>query len=89
MIYVDSRYADGNIISLETSKGSSIAVLREFPNQSSGFSSYVWREKDRIDTVANTLLGSPSLWWRIMDFNPEVINPFVISVGTVLRIPNV
>jgi hypothetical protein len=88
MIYVDSRYADGNVISVETNNGSSIAVLREFPEQASGFYSYVWREKDRIDMVAHTLLGSASLWWRIMDFNPEIINPFVISVGTILRIPN-
>jgi hypothetical protein len=88
MIYVDSRYADGNVISIETNKGASIAVLRQFPEQSAGFYSYVWKEKDRIDMVANNLLGSPDLWWRIMDFNPEIINPFVISVGTTIRIPN-
>lgn len=88
MIYVDSRYAEGNVIAIETNAGPSIAVLREFPNDSSRFYSYVWREKDRIDLVANSLLGSPSLWWRIMDFNPELINPFSIPVGSVLRIPS-
>ena len=88
MIYVDSRYADGNVIAIETSSGPSIAVLRQFPDDSSRFYGYVWKEKDRIDLVANLLLGSPSLWWRIMDFNPEVINPFAITVGTVLRIPS-
>jgi hypothetical protein len=88
MIYVDSRYADGNVISIETNAGPSIAVLREFPTDSSRFYSYVWKEKDRIDLVANSLLGSPSLWWEIMDFNPEIINPFSIPVGSVLRIPS-
>ena len=88
MIYVDSRYADGNVIAVETNAGASIAVLREFPDDSSKFYSYVWREKDRIDLVANSLLGSPSFWWKIMDFNPEVINPLSIPLGTVLRIPS-
>lgn len=88
MIYVDSRYADGNVIAIEDNSGPSIAVLRQFPTDSSRFYGYVWKEKDRIDLVANTTLGSPSLWWRIMDFNPEVINPFSIPVGTVLRIPS-
>jgi hypothetical protein len=88
MIYVDSRYADGNVISIEENSGPSIAVLRQFPDDVSRFYGYVWKEKDRIDLVANTTLGSPSLWWKIMDFNPEVINPFSIPVGTVLRIPS-
>jgi hypothetical protein len=88
MIYVDSRYADGNVTQIETNAGSSIAVFREFPTDVSVYYLYSWREKDRIDLVANTLLGSPDLWWRIMDFNPEIINPFVISVGTLLRIPS-
>ena len=88
MIYLDSRYADGNVIAIETNKGPSIAVLREFPSDSGTFYGYVWREKDRIDLVANSLLGSPSLWWRIMDFNPEIINPLAIPLGTVLRIPS-
>jgi len=87
MIYIDSRYATGNVISVDTNVGPSIAVLREFPDDVSRYYTYVWREKDRIDLVANTLLGSPSLWWRIMDFNPEVISPFSIPVGTPLRIP--
>lgn len=88
MIYVDSRYANGNVISIETNSGPSIAVLREFPQDSSRFYGYVWKEKDRIDLVSTSLLGSPSLWWRIMDFNPEIINPFSIPVGAVLRIPS-
>lgn len=87
MIYVDSRYATGNIVSIDTNSGSSIAVFRQFPQDASKYYAYVWKEKDRIDLVASNLLGSSSLWWRIMDFNPEIINPFTISVGTLVRIP--
>jgi hypothetical protein len=28
------------------------------------------------------------LWWRILDVNPEIINPQEITPGTQLRIPN-
>lgn len=87
MIYLDSRYADGNIVSVDTNAGTSIAVLRSFPSEFSSYYLYTWKERDRIDNVAYRFLGSPDLWWRIMDFNPEVINPFVIEPGTELRIP--
>jgi len=33
-------------------------------------------------------LGLPEYWWQIMDFNPEIINPFTITSGTYIRIPN-
>jgi hypothetical protein len=42
-----------------------------------------------MDMVAASLLGSPDLWWRIMDYNPEIIDAFNIPIGTVLRIPSV
>lgn len=87
MIYLDSRYATGNVIAVETNAQNSIAVLRVFPTDSTEFYWYEWREKDRIDLLAYNLLGNPSLWWKIMDFNPEIINPFVIEVGTTIRIP--
>ena len=45
-------------------------------------------EQDRIDQVAKKFLGYSHLWWKIMDFNPETINPLDIAPGTVIRIPN-
>jgi hypothetical protein len=62
--------------------------MRSFPVQKSKFYHYTWVEKDRIDILAEEFLGSPDLWWVIMDFNPELIDPFDIAVGTVLRIPS-
>jgi prophage DNA circulation protein len=38
--------------------------------------------------VALKLLGDAELWWRILDFNPEINDPVNIVGGTVLRIPN-
>jgi hypothetical protein len=90
MIYTDSRYADGKVIKAIDPRTNEykIAVYREFPVQKTNFYIYNWVQGDRIDAVANVLLGSPSFWWKIMDINPEVIDPFDIAVGTALRIPS-
>jgi hypothetical protein len=89
MIYSDSRYADGTIFTANDSRTNlpRITVYRTFPTAQSKFYYYNWVENDRIDAVANDLLGSPLLWWKIMDYNPEVIDPFDIVVGTTIRIP--
>lgn len=91
MIYSDSRYAKGNVIKAQDSRTGDYrtTVYRVFPKVKSNFYYYTWVENDRIDIVASALLGSPSHWWKIMDFNPEIIDPFNIPVGTVLRIPRV
>lgn len=89
MIFTDSRYAAG-ILSKSlnpTTNKYHLTVRRNFPYEISSFYYYQWKEKDRPDTVAFKTLGSSTYWWRIMDFNPEVIDPFNIPVGSVLRIP--
>jgi hypothetical protein len=90
MIFTDSRYATGRAFKAHDSRSNSygVAVMRSFPVQKSKFYHYTWVEKDRIDILAEEFLGSPDLWWVIMDFNPELIDPFDIAVGTVLRIPS-
>lgn len=90
MIFTDSRYATGSIMYANDSRvnKNSLSVYRVFPDVSYRFFTYTWTSEDRIDIVANDLLGSPNLWWKIMDINPEVINPFAIAPGTVLRIPS-
>jgi hypothetical protein len=91
MIYSDSRYANGLILKAQDARTGQyrLAVYRQFPSEKREFYYYTWVEGDRIDMVSNSLLGSPAFWWRIMDANPEIIDPFSIPVGTTLRIPNV
>jgi nucleoid-associated protein YgaU len=48
---------------------------------------HVWREGDSLEAVASTLLGDPALWWILADVN-EITDPFVIAVGTRLRVPS-
>jgi hypothetical protein len=89
MIYLDSRYADGTIFTAyhSTKKAYQLTVFRKFPDTSSEFYYYEWVDGDRIESVANELFGDGEYWHQIMDFNPEIINPFSIAPGTLLRVP--
>jgi hypothetical protein len=91
MIYADSRYADGYLQkSFDARNGKyTVGVLRSFPSTAASFYYYVWTSKDRLDKLALERLGNSDLWWRIMDFNPEIGNPWDIPVGSVIRIPSV
>ena len=89
MIYTDSRYA-GSVFSKTYSakrETYNLSVMRTFPTDQSNFYYYSWRERDRIENVAARLLGDANQWWRIMDYNPELIDPVNIPVGSTIRIP--
>jgi hypothetical protein len=91
MIYADSRYSKGTIIKAQDARTDTyrLGVYRNFPTGKSKFYTYTWVEGDRIDLVAAALLGNSTYWWKIMDFNPEIVNPFTIRVGSTIRIPSV
>lgn len=90
MIFANSRYAEGNVFKAHNPQKNTYAVTvtREYPNYAVPFFYYVWAERDRADIIANKFLGSPDLWWQIMDINPEIIDPFDIPIGTSVRIPS-
>ena len=91
MIFADSRYSNGNVTKVQDPRTDTyrLAVYRKFPSSKASFYYYTWVENDRIDKVATDLLGSPTFWWKIMDFNPEYIDPFSIPIGADIRIPSV
>jgi phage tail protein X len=65
-------------------------VFRNYGVINATFSNYVWEEGDRIDVVANKLrTNEPKFWEQILDANPEIDNPYTISPGTVIRIPQI
>lgn len=90
MIYTDSRYASGTLVKSQDARTGdyTVTLFRQFPMGSASFYYYTWTQRDRIDVIAGELLGDPALWWQIMDFNPEILNPFNIPLGTLVRIPN-
>lgn len=90
MIYLDSRYVDGPLVRAQDARNQkyTVAVFREWPSYATRFSIYEWVETDRLDIVSWKIYGSPSLWWRILDANPEILDATSITPGTQLRIPN-
>ena len=90
MIFLDSRYADGRIFKAYDGRTDNyqLAVRREWPTYVQNYFIYEWVSTDRLDTLASKFLGNPEMWWRILDINPEVIDPMLIAPGTQLRIPN-
>lgn len=89
MIYLDSRYADGPLVKANDARNESyqVTVFRKFPGYFVEFYWYTWKETDRWDVLATNSLGKPDLWWQILDINPEIIDPFDVKPGTMLRVP--
>lgn len=90
MIFLNSRYANGplaQVINPNSGKYTA-AVYRRFPGiQAFAYYTYTWKEGDQIDSFAHAIYGSSSVWWRLMDANPEILDPFLIPPGTVIRVP--
>jgi hypothetical protein len=89
MITSDSRYADGTVFLAYNpgKKQYDVSVFRNFPTRTGQFFWYTWQSSDRIDVVAQDLLGDETRWWELMDYNPQVLNPFNIAPGTQIRVP--
>lgn len=89
MIYLGSRYEDADITYvLDGRIGSTRATAFRAPVQAETEVRYwYWRQEDRIDILATQYYGEPDLWWRIMDANPEILDPLSIPIGTKIRIP--
>lgn len=85
MITSRSRYVDGDIIPLPDE---TVAAHRNFPEVPLQTNLYTWGEYDRLDRLAARFLGSPLLWWKILDANPMIQSPTDIRPGTQIRIPS-
>lgn len=48
---------------------------------------YTWVEGDRIDSLAYRLMRDSTKYWRILDLNPQLMDPTSITPGTVLVVP--
>lgn len=44
-------------------------------------------EENRLDIISNIYYGTPEYYWIIAMAN-DIVDPFVICVGDILRIPN-
>lgn len=90
MITTNSRYASDPLVMLTGSDGvqRTTITLPEPASTQFSFMLHTVSGFDRLDTLAATYLGDPSLWWQIADVNPDVIIDWsVLPVGVTIRIP--
>jgi nucleoid-associated protein YgaU len=90
-LYKDSRYADSNTRDsiLIRADGARIRTLLRYPSTTGvlEIKYYVWKRGDRLDRIAAAYLGSPSLYYKILDLNPDIIDGNQIEPGTRVRLP--
>jgi nucleoid-associated protein YgaU len=91
MIFLNSRYADSALLgAADSRKGTKdVAVYRRFPSFGSrqAYTTYTWVEGDRIDIVAARFFADPTQYWRILDANPQVLDPSTLVPGESIRVP--
>lgn len=74
----------------KTNDSYTTAIYRVFPGTVKiSYIDYTWVDGDTLDYLAAAFLGSPKLWWQIMDINPAITDPMDIEPGTIIRIPKV
>jgi|LakMenEpi03Aug12_release.lakeMendotaPanAssembly.Ray.scaffolds.fasta_scaffold00177_64 hypothetical protein len=87
-----SRYYDGKLAQIYNSKTKQydIAVFKaESDEVTSSYINYTWKYGDSLAALSDKYLGIPGYWWKIMEINPEITDPFSIEPGTVIRVPYV
>lgn len=89
-LYRNSRYADNRSrdIMLVRDGHQTRTVTRTPPSRKTptgGF--HIWRAGDRLDQVAQWVLGDPKLGWRILDVNPDIHDSNNIEPGTRVWLP--
>jgi hypothetical protein len=83
MIFNNSRYYDGELIQ----DSENILVFREFPKtQTLRMFGHVWVDGERADSVAEKFLGSSQYWHEIFDLNPNILDPWSIKPGAIVRV---
>lgn len=92
MILRTSRYYTGPLAQLAHKYTGvyNIVVDRSFPEVIKvSYVEYTWVDGDSLAALAHSYLNNSQYWWKIMEINQEISDPFSISPGTVIRIPNV
>lgn len=88
MIFVGSRYETADVeYVLDPTTGQTHPTVFRKPAASRLSSMYVWRSGDRLDILAQERYGSPDDWWRIMDANPGIVDPYRLRPGMLIRLP--
>jgi hypothetical protein len=90
MIYIGSRYEDELVqyvldARTETTRPSVLRAPLRTPPVTSSYTE--WNSAYRLDQVAAKISREAERWWRIMDRNAEILNPWNIPAGTRINLP--
>lgn len=89
MISQRSRYASNTVSLINSTRGSVVTIMPDAPSQRAFQFTYMTLQAgDRLDLIAYRVYGDDSLWWKIADANPEILDWENAPVGSVLRIPS-
>lgn len=90
MIERVSRYYDGSLTQTPEKyiEGYVISVFRRFSNSKEvNYITYTWKNGDTLSNLSEVFGVGAKYWWEILDINPEILDPFDITEGTILRVP--
>jgi hypothetical protein len=88
----DSRYYDSTIDYFTTRPDGDNAPVIFYDFSDIGqinYVDYLWKDGDRIDSIAAKFFLFPTRWWIIAEFNPKINDWFNVNPGTNIRIPRV
>ena len=89
MIGSRSRYSGSKTTVVNGPSGARMTIVpsRQTPWGFS-FTYYSMKDGDRLDLLATDLYGDGTLWWKIADANPEILDWTEIPIGTIMRLPS-
>jgi nucleoid-associated protein YgaU len=90
MIRRSSRYYDGPLYQAvhKYTGVYNIVVDRKWPVSTLvKYIEHTWEYGDSFALLADKYLKDPNLWWKILEANPNIMDPFAISPGYTIRVP--
>ncbi|MEU1816085.1 hypothetical protein ABZ543_12940 [Streptomyces roseifaciens] len=90
MIDRTSRYQRNDVALVKDRAGRlQQTILRRPPvDQNLRISDYLWREHERVDTVAARSYGSESSWWMFAEANPRILDWTLVDPGIQVMVPS-
>jgi hypothetical protein len=85
-----SRYYDGPLSQTQHKYTEEyiISVYRKFKDKPGiKYIQHVWEEGDTFAHLAEMHGIGAKYWWEILDINPEILDPFYVVPGTIVRVP--
>jgi len=90
MIERVSRYYNGPLLQTKDKSTGEyvISVLRAFPQSKElRYILYTWKDGDTLAAISEQYGVGAKYWWEIMEINPDILDPFDIAPGTILKVP--